>query len=66
MAIRPNDESGHHVPAGWTADEIAVLEAVAGVVALLLENTRLLERDREPGIHFDGSIMSPPSRALWG
>ncbi len=31
----------------WSGDEVAVLEAVAGVVALLLENTRLLERDRE-------------------
>src|SRR2546421_2740960 len=31
----------------WTSDDLLVLEAVAGVVALLLENTRLLERDRE-------------------
>ncbi|GHO91399.1 hypothetical protein KSF_014470 [Reticulibacter mediterranei] len=31
----------------WTRDEVVVFEAVAGVVALLLENTRLLERDRE-------------------
>ena len=30
----------------WTADEVQILEAVAGIVALLLENTRLLERDR--------------------
>src|SRR2546421_417224 len=31
----------------WSGDDLPVLEAVAGVVALLLENTRLLERDRE-------------------
>jgi PAS domain S-box-containing protein len=31
----------------WEADEVQVLDALAGVVALLLENTRLLERDRE-------------------
>lgn len=33
--------------AAWSVDDSAVLEAVAGVVALLLENARLLERDRE-------------------
>ena len=31
----------------WTRDEIASMTALAGVIALLLENTRLLERDRE-------------------
>jgi signal transduction histidine kinase len=30
----------------WCADESTSLEAIAGTVALLLENTRLLERDR--------------------
>jgi PAS domain S-box-containing protein len=37
-------------PAGeayWLGDELPLLEAVAGVVALLLENNRLLERDRQ-------------------
>lgn len=34
-------------PHYWSADEVRTLEAVAGIVALLLENTRLLERDRE-------------------
>ena len=29
----------------WSNEDVPVLEAVAGVVALLLENTRLLERD---------------------
>jgi PAS domain S-box-containing protein len=31
----------------WTEEEIRVVEAVAGVSAMLLENTLLLERDRE-------------------
>ena len=31
----------------WSEVDIPVLETVAGVVALLLENTRLLERDRQ-------------------
>lgn len=34
-------------PYYWLASEVQTLEAVAGIVALLLENTRLLERDRE-------------------
>ena len=34
-------------PATWNTDELALLDAVASVVALLLENSRLLERDRE-------------------
>jgi signal transduction histidine kinase/GAF domain-containing protein len=34
-------------PATWSKDELALLDAVASVVALLLENSRLLERDRE-------------------
>src|SRR6266566_8480224 len=35
------------LPEHWSLDELPVLEAVAGVVALLLENTRLLERDQQ-------------------
>ncbi len=31
----------------WSGDELPVLEAVAAVVALLLENNRLLERDHQ-------------------
>ncbi len=34
-------------PTYWSSDDLPVLEAIGGVVALLLENTRLLERDRE-------------------
>lgn len=33
--------------AHWSENEAPALEAMAGIVALLLENTRLLERDRE-------------------
>src|SRR5207302_2255277 len=47
VAIRNNDGERRNSSACWTADEIMVLEAVAGVVALLVENTRLVERDRE-------------------
>ncbi|WP_052889517.1 ATP-binding protein [Thermogemmatispora carboxidivorans] len=38
---------GSRLPAYWAEEEIQVLEAVAGVSAMLLENTLLLERDRE-------------------
>nr|BBH92291.1 hypothetical protein KTA_04900 [Thermogemmatispora argillosa] len=40
---------GHsqRLPAYWSEEEMRVLEAVAGVCAMLLENTLLLERDRE-------------------
>lgn len=31
----------------WKREEVGVVEVVAGVTAMLLENTRLLERDRE-------------------
>src|SRR5712691_11471269 len=34
-------------PESWSQDDLPLLETVAGVVALLLENTRLLERDRQ-------------------
>ncbi|HLX39121.1 MAG TPA: ATP-binding protein [Ktedonobacteraceae bacterium] len=33
-------------PAYWSENDGPTLEAIAGIVALLLENTRLLERDR--------------------
>ena len=39
----PHDKSGAY----WTQEEAQVVEAIAGVVAMLLENTRLLERDRD-------------------
>lgn len=38
-------EEGYHDH--WSVDEIQVVEMVASVIAMLLENTRLLERDRE-------------------
>lgn len=31
-----------------------------------LDGPLLLEKDRENGIRFDGSVMHPPSRELWG
>jgi L-alanine-DL-glutamate epimerase-like enolase superfamily enzyme len=31
-----------------------------------LDGPLLLARDREPGIAFDGSIMHPAPRELWG
>lgn len=34
-------------PSCWQSNELPYLNAVAGIVALLLENTRLLEHDRE-------------------
>jgi signal transduction histidine kinase/GAF domain-containing protein len=47
VAVRQEDEAEPSGSWHWTDDEIQALEAVTGVVALLLENTRLLERDRE-------------------
>lgn len=31
-----------------------------------LDGPLLLARDREPGLHYEGSLVSPPQRALWG
>jgi L-alanine-DL-glutamate epimerase-like enolase superfamily enzyme len=31
-----------------------------------LDGPLLLERDREPGIRFEGSLLHPPPRELWG
>jgi L-Ala-D/L-Glu epimerase len=31
-----------------------------------LDGPLLLQQDRKPGIRFDGSLMHPPDRALWG
>ncbi|HEY9217399.1 MAG TPA: N-acetyl-D-Glu racemase DgcA [Phenylobacterium sp.] len=31
-----------------------------------LDGPLLLARDRDPGLTFDGSMIEPPSRALWG
>ena len=38
---------GNALPMSWSEGDMRVVEALAGVVAMLLENTRLLERDRE-------------------
>jgi len=49
VALRSDTSSSsvERYETNWTQDELQVVAAVAGVVALLLENTRLLERDRE-------------------
>ncbi len=31
-----------------------------------LDGPLLLARDREPGLRYEGSLVSPPSPALWG
>ena len=31
-----------------------------------LDGPLLLARDREPGLRYEGSIVYPPPRALWG
>jgi L-alanine-DL-glutamate epimerase-like enolase superfamily enzyme len=31
-----------------------------------LDGPLLLARDREPGLRFDGSVIYPPRRELWG
>ncbi len=46
-ALLPSVSATQHLPTCWQPEELQVIEAIAGVVAMLLENTRLLERDRE-------------------
>ncbi|GCE11926.1 hypothetical protein KTT_17850 [Tengunoibacter tsumagoiensis] len=47
-SLEGSEEEGREdpVPGIWSADDLPLLEAAAGIVALLLENTRLLEHDR--------------------
>ncbi len=40
-------QRGVDYPATWCKEELALMDTIASVVALLLENSRLLERDRE-------------------
>ncbi|WP_246039199.1 ATP-binding protein [Dictyobacter alpinus] len=47
VLLRDADESANNYPPHWPVQTDGAIESVAGVVALLLENTRLLERDRE-------------------
>ena len=47
VAIRGRDEKKAEYPARWNASSSRQMMAIAGVVALLLENARLLEHDRE-------------------
>lgn len=51
VAIRsenlPNKPEKSYLASSWTQVEVQALVAIAGVVAVLLENTRLIGRDRE-------------------
>jgi len=46
VAIRGRESKRGTMPI-WKDDDVQTVEGIAGVVALLLENTRLLERDKE-------------------
>jgi PAS domain S-box-containing protein len=46
LVAQRGEEEGSY-PAYWQQSDLEVLAAIGGIVALLLENTRLLERDRE-------------------
>ncbi len=46
VALRTRDSTQPSVLPYWQLDELPLIESVAGIVALCLENTRLLERDR--------------------
>ncbi len=47
VAIRGSEETQPDCPKYWSDTTIKQMTAIVGVVALLLENTRLLEHDRE-------------------
>ncbi|MBV9615733.1 MAG: PAS domain S-box protein [Ktedonobacteraceae bacterium] len=47
VALRGKDGRREDCAETWMADEVSGMDVIADVVALLLENTRLLERDRE-------------------
>ena len=47
VALRVNDAACGNDAQTWAIDETRTMDVIADVVALLLENTRLLERDRE-------------------
>ena len=47
VAIRDCNENKTGAPVCWHSDEVESLAAIAGVIALLFEHTRLLEHDRE-------------------
>lgn len=51
-----------NLPVSWSSDEIQVVEVIAGIVAMQLENTRLLERDRDR-IH-ELSLLNSISRQI--
>ncbi len=55
-------QSARNTLTTWSSDEVRTVEVVAGVAAMSLENTRLLERDRER-IH-ELSLLNSISRQL--
>ena len=50
-----------------TSLAMAPAALLAGAAAYVdLDGPLLLKADREGGIAFEGSLMQPPARALWG
>jgi PAS domain S-box-containing protein len=47
VALRGRGGTHSEYAETWSSEEVQVLDAISDAVALLLENTRLLERDRE-------------------
>src|SRR5450432_1253592 len=47
VALRVHDGERENAAETWEVEETRTMDVIADVVALLLENTRLLERDRE-------------------
>ena len=64
-ALRERGDSDTQDLPGWQEDEAALVAVVANVVAMLLENTRLLERDRER-IHELSLLNSITSQMNYG
>src|SRR5438552_3234467 len=64
VALRGDTEKQADYAVSWATEEVHGLDIVADIVALLLENTRLLERDRER-IH-ELSLLNSISNQLNG
>ena len=71
LALKAEAQSvGLQVMAGcMVATSLAMAPAMLvaqGVAWVDLDGPLLLERDREPGLTYAGSVVRPPSPALWG
>jgi signal transduction histidine kinase len=66
VMIRGLGEVESSCPTTWSKEDLALVDLVAGVVALLLDNSRLLERDRERIYELSllNSISSQMSQSL--